>query len=128
MLLTCEGKRVRKNGGRLKKWCYFEVALSFDCYIYHQSSSDSSSRAAAANVVELTEPVHMIIQELEQLEDENQKKQVVKVIRTKEEAGGGENNSWDDDDPRKMKDNNVFGDRQLFAMYFFKARKLTVQR
>eukprot|EP01084_Bolivina_argentea_P146734 256850_1 len=71
---------------------------------------------------------YSLVKELEQLEDENQKKQVVKVIRMKEEAAGGENNSWDDDDPRKMKDNNVFGDRQLFAMYFFKARKLTVQR
>ncbi len=89
-----------------------------------------AAATASASVIELTEPVrpYTITQELEQLEEENQTKQVVKVTRMKEEVAGGENNSWDDDDHRKMRDNNVFRERQLFAMYFFKARKLTVQR
>ncbi len=69
-----------------------------------------------------------MVKELDQLEEVSQKKQVVKVTRMREETGSSVNNSWNDVNLHKMEDNTVFREQQLFAMYLFKARKLTVQR
>ncbi len=69
-----------------------------------------------------------MVKELDQLEEVSQKKQVVKVTRMREETGSSVNNSWNDVNLHKMEGNTVFREQQLFAMYLFKARKLTVQR
>ncbi len=69
-----------------------------------------------------------MVKELDQLEEVSQKKQVVKVTRMREETGSSVNNSWNGVNLHKTEDNTVFREQQLFAMYLFKARKLTVQR
>ncbi len=62
-----------------------------------------------------------------ELEREEEQKRQVKIATTKETGGYkklcGQSNSWDS----RKRGYNVFRE-ELFAMYFLKARKLTVQR